>query len=50
LNRNRVHSSKLASSLILAIHQAPKRVAFVRRDASLPLAAGDPAEREGLVI
>ena len=33
LNRNRVHSSKLASLVILAIYQAPKREAFVCRDA-----------------
>jgi len=35
LNRNRVHCSKLASLLVFAIHQAPKREAFVCRDASL---------------
>lgn len=40
LNRNWVHSPKLASSLLFAMkvslrskHQAPKRKAFVRRDA-----------------
>ena len=40
LNRNRIHSSKLASLVILAIHQAPKREAFVCCGASPRLVLG----------